>query len=128
MMLNDTYDDLIKSYEISFEGISEILNVLGNKKRLKILIFLLNRSQSYSSIVNELQLKKTAVSNHLSHLLNVNLIQRGDYGIYEITEDGIGFLKLIESAYQTSPSRQIERFQKIETRQISESFLNRFSA
>lgn len=126
-MINDSFNDLIKSFEISFEEISKILNVLGNRKRLKILKLLLNGSQSYSSIVNELQLKKTAVSNHLSHLLSVGLIQRGDYGIYEITGDGIEFLKSIESAYQNSPSRQIERFQKIEGRQISKSFLNRFN-
>jgi DNA-binding HxlR family transcriptional regulator len=112
---------------MSFTEITEILKVLGNAKRLKILIYLLNGSQSYNSIVNELQLKKTAISNHLTHLLTVGLIQRGDYGIYEITEDGIEFLKAIERAYQNSPSRQLEKFQKIECRKISQSFLNRFN-
>ena len=126
-MITEKFEDLVISYETSFNEITEILKVLGNGKRLKILIFLLSKPQSYNSIVNELKLKKTAISNHLTHLLNVRLIQRGDYGIYVITEDGIEFLKAIERAYQNSPTRQIERFHKIERRKLSEAFLNRFN-
>ena len=126
MISTNKFEDLIASYETSFTEITEILKALGNAKRLRILVFLLNGPQSYNSIVNELQLKKTAISNHLTHLLNVGLIHRGDYGIYENTEDGIEFLKALERAYQESPSRQIERFERMERRQISSSFLNRF--
>ena len=126
-MINDEFADLIMGYEISFPEISEILKVIGNGKRLKILIFLVNGPQSYSSIVNELQLKKTAISNHLSHLLNVKLIKRGEYGIYEITGDGIEFLKAIEKAYHTSPTRQIRKFESLQRRGVSNLFLNRFN-
>lgn len=126
-MINDEYSDLIASLEVSFGELTEILKVIGNNKRLKIMILLLSRPQSYSTIVDELNLKKTAISNHLAHLIRVGLIERGDYGIYKITGDGEEFLKAIEFAYQNSPSRQLKKFQKIESRKVSESFLNRFN-
>ena len=126
-MINDTYTDLIASFEVSFGELTEILKVIGNDKRLKIMILLLSRPHSYGTIVDELNLKKTAVSNHLTHLIKVGLIERGDYGIYKITGDGEEFLKAIEFAYENSPSRQLEKFQKIERRKVSESFLNRFN-
>jgi predicted transcriptional regulator len=88
---------------------------------------LLQRDTSYGIIVKELSLKKTAVSNHLTQLLNTKLIERGDYGIYKITGDGIEILKGIEKAYKQSPSRKIERFQDLQRRSVSKSFVNRFS-
>ena len=126
-MMANKFDDLIIAYETSFNEITKILKVLGNEKRLKVLVYLLNGSQSYNSIVDEIKLKKTAISNHLTHLLNVGLIQRGDYGIYKITDDGIEFLKAIDYAFQKSPTRQLKTFQELQSRQISNSFLNRFS-
>jgi len=126
-MINDNFSDLIASLEISFGELTEIIKALGNESRLKIMILLLSQPQSYSNIVNEINLKKTAISNHLTRLIRVGLIERGDYGIYEITGDGIEFLKAIESSYQNSPSRQLKNFQKIERRKVSESFLNRFN-
>jgi DNA-binding transcriptional ArsR family regulator len=126
-MIDDRYNDLIASLKISFGDLTEILKVLGNEKRLKIMILLLSRPQSYSTIVEEINLKKTAVSNHLTHLIKVGLIERGEYGIYKITGDGEEFLKAIEFAYQNSPSRQLQKFSKIERRKVSESFLNRFN-
>ena len=70
--------------------------------------------------------KKTAVSNHLTQLLETNLIEK-DYGIYRISGDGIEFMKAVDSAFQKSPTRQMKKFQDLQSRNISNSFLNRFS-
>ena len=105
----------------------DILKSLGNENRLKILLTLLQKEKSYGSIVKELNLKKTAVSNHLTQLLTTKMIERGDYGIYKITGDGIEILKGIEKAYEQSPSRKRERFQALQRRSVSKSFVNRFS-
>ena len=56
---------------------------------MKILIKLLERAQSYGSIVEYLNLKKTAVSNHLSQLIEAKLIEKSDYGIYNIDATSI---------------------------------------
>ncbi len=128
MISENIYDNLIESLKENFSEIARILKSLGNEKRLEILIYLLRGVQSYGSIVQEANLKKTAVSNHLSQLINANLIKRGKYGIYELSGDGIEFIKAIEKAYQQSPTRQIERFEALQRRSISTSFLNRFSS
>lgn len=121
------YYDLIESIEESFKEIVTIAKSLGNEKRLKILIFLLERAHSFGALMKKIKLKKTALSNHLSHLLNVNLIEKVDFGVYSITGDGIEFMEAIERAYHQSPSREKNRFRALQTRAISNSFLNRFS-
>lgn len=127
MISENLYEDLIKSINDSFDSIIEILKCLGNENRIKILITLLGGPQSYGTIVDSLSLKKTAVSNHLSQLLDTNLIEKIDYGVYNITGDGLEFIKAIEKAYHTSPSRQKQRFEALQRRSMSKSFLNRFN-
>ena len=104
-----------------------ILKSLGNQGRFQILLYLLSGEKSFGNIVNEINKEKTAIANHLTHLIRVRLIERGNYGIYKISGDGIEFMKAIDSAFQKSPTRQIRRFQELQSRQISNSFLNRFS-
>ena len=127
MITQNFNEPLIESISISFSEIVNILKALGNEKRVQILVLLLKGPQSYSTIVEELDLKKTAISNHLTKLRNVNLIKREGNGVYEITGDGLQFVRAIENAYQKSPTRQAEKFDKIERRGISNSFLERFS-
>ena len=126
MITENFHEHLIKSITLSFSEIIDILKALGNEKRIQILILLLNGAQPYSIIVQELNLKKTAVSNHLSQLMKVNLIKREGNGVYEITGDGLQFVRAIENAYQRSPTRQAERFDSLQRRRISDSFLERF--
>jgi len=121
------YNDLIESIEESFKEIVMIAKSLGNEKRLKILIFLLKRTHSFGALMTKIKLKKTALSNHLLHLINANLIEKVDFGVYGITEDGIEYMEAIERAYYQSPSREKKRFKTLQTRAISNSFLNRFS-
>ena len=126
MISENIYYDLIESLKKSFLDMSLILKALGNEKRLKILILLLDGPQSYGTIVEKMELKKTAVSNHLTHLIETNLIERGDYGIYKISGDAIEFLKAIEGAYYKSPTRQIKKFESLQRRSVSTLFLKRF--
>jgi DNA-binding transcriptional ArsR family regulator len=127
MITETIFDDLIVSLNESFQEITVILKCLGNEKRMKIILKLLKGAHSYGSIVEELNLKKTAVSNHLSQLLKTNLIRKDDYGVYSISGDGIEFIKAIIKAYQISPTRQIKRFEDLQRRSVTSSFLNRFS-
>ena len=102
------------------------LSGLKNDKRLKILIYLLRGSLSYGNIVKNIDLKKTAVSNHLSQLLETKLIERDDYGIYKITGDGLEFLKAINRAFYESPTRLTEKFESLQRGKISDSFLRKY--
>ena len=126
MITHYVHEHLIESFNLSFSEIVDILKVLGNEKRIQILILLLEGPQSYNIIVQELDLKKTAVSNHLTQLIGVNLIRREGNGVYEITTDGLEFIRAIERAYQKSPTRQAKKFDSLQRRGISKSFLERF--
>ncbi len=127
MITHNVHEHLIESINISFSEIIDILKALGNEKRIQILVLLLEGPKPYSSIVQELELKKTAVSNHLTQLREVNLIKREGNGVYEITGDGLQFVRAIENAFQKSPTRQLEKFESLQRRGISESFIQRFS-
>ena len=70
--------------------------------------------------------KNTAGSNHLTQLIENNLIEK-DYGIYRISGDGIEFMKAIDQTFQKSPTRQLKKFQDLQSRKISNSFINRFN-
>ena len=106
MNSENQYDDLIDCIEESFKEIVTIAKSLGNEKRLKILIFLLKRTHSFCALMTKIKLKKTALSNHLSHLINAKLIEKVGFGVYGITGDGIEFMEAIEMAYHQSPSRE----------------------
>jgi predicted transcriptional regulator len=104
-----------------------ILKSLGNEFRFQILLQLLTGAKSFGTIVKNINREKTAISNHLTQLIEAKLVEKGDYGVYKISGDGIEFMKAIDSAFQKSPTRQLKRFQDLQSRNISDSFLNRFS-
>ena len=109
----------------SSSEIVSILKSLGNDYRFQILLLLLTGAKSFGTIVKGINREKTAVANHLNQLLETNLIEK-DYGIYRISGDGIEFMKAINSAFHKSPTRQAREFQELQSRKISNSFLNRF--
>ncbi|MHA1240757.1 MAG: ArsR/SmtB family transcription factor [Promethearchaeota archaeon] len=127
MISENIHDPLIESLNESSMEIVSILKSLGNEYRFKILLQLLTGVKSFGNIVKNVNREKTAISNHLSHLINANLIEKGDYGIYKISGDGIEFMKAIDSAFQQSPTRQLKKFKELQSRKISDSFLNRFN-
>ncbi|MHA1240232.1 MAG: ArsR/SmtB family transcription factor [Promethearchaeota archaeon] len=127
MISKNIHDSLIESLIESSMEIVSILKSLGNEYRFQILLQLLTGAKSFGTIVKNINREKTAISNHLSHLINANLIEKGDYGVYIISEDGIEFMKAIDSAFQQSPTRQLRKFKELQSRNISSSFLNRFS-
>ena len=127
MISENIHDPLIESLNEASMEIVPILKSLGNEYRFQILLQLLKGTKSFGNIVKNTNREKTAISNHLSHLINTNLIKKGDYGIYRISGDGIEFMKAIDSAFQQSPTRQQKKFNELQSRKISNSFLNRFS-
>jgi DNA-binding HxlR family transcriptional regulator len=64
--------ELIESVGQSFTDILNTVKAIGNEKRLQILITLLSGPKSFDALKKATQLKKTALSNHLSILMNRN--------------------------------------------------------
>ena len=88
-----------KTLKISIEQVSlellPILKALGNPKRFSILIALLDGPCSFQKLLSHTHLQKTAIANHLNQLVQVNLIQKPDYGFYDLTIDGVEYLRSI---------------------------------
>ncbi len=119
-------EDLSSSIEDFFNEICSILKALGNQKRFKILLSLLQGLQAFGTLLRETELRRTALSNHLTQLIDANLIEKVDYGVYKISGDGLEFLKALKKAYYESPTRLLTQFEKIQSRKISDPFLHRF--
>lgn len=126
MMNINPNEDLSSSIEDSFNEICSILKALGNQKRFKILLSLLQGLQAFGTLLRETELRRTALSNHLTQLIDANLIEKVDYGVYKISGDGLEFLKALKKAYYESPTRLLTQFEKIQSRKISDPFLHRF--
>ena len=121
-------EDLKVSIEHSFYEIASILKTIGNQKRFKILLSLLEGVQSFGYLLNETNLQRTALSNHITKLVNMKLIEKVNFGIYKITGDGLEFMKALDKAYYESPTRTMEQFENLQSGKISESFLYRFKS
>ncbi|MFX0076315.1 MAG: hypothetical protein ACFE96_12795 [Candidatus Hermodarchaeota archaeon] len=95
--------------------------------RFQILLQLLTGAKSFGTIVKNIDREKMATPNLLYHLIEANLVEKGNFGVYRISGDGTEFMKAIDYVYQKSPTRQLKKFQELQGRKISNSFLNRFS-
>ncbi|MFX1283002.1 MAG: ArsR/SmtB family transcription factor [Promethearchaeota archaeon] len=94
----------------SLTEIAEITKAISHEKRLKILILVMDEAQDFSSLLAKTELQKTALSNHLSKMLQFNLIKRVERGKYLITTDGLKLLTLITSFYhEASVKQELER-------------------
>lgn len=71
MGLTMQYENVIKAHE---EG-AEILNALGNDKRLLIMCLLLNDEISVGDIALQVDLSQSALSQHLAKLRALGLVQ-----------------------------------------------------
>jgi len=118
--------DLSKEFLLnSTEEIVTILKAIGNPNRFKILIYLLNGPSSFQMLLDETNLKKSALSNHLSRLINTRLIEKIQHGTYFLTEDGEKYLKTIGNAYKTSQMLGMQITESKKRKNLSMSFLER---
>lgn len=118
-----TLMELIESLGSSFDDILDIVKAIGNEKRLQILTTLLTGPKSFDTLKKETSLKKTALSNHLSILLQQELIKKPEHGKYQPTDDGKLFIQTIESAYTKSDRWKRRQIEKMQMGQFSNPFI-----
>ena len=118
-----------KTLKISIEQISQdlfpILKALGNTKRFSILIALLDGPTSFQKLLSITHLQKTAMANHLNQLVQVNLIQKPDYGFYDLTIDGLAYLRTIYRTWTQSMTVQQKKLQSVQSRPMSSGFIKK---
>ena len=118
--------ELILSYDLHFEGFLAIIEALAHEKRLLILLSLLAGDKSFRELKEGTGLKKTALANHLTRLLSVQLISKPAYNTYHIQPDGEHYLQILEDAYQQSELRVKREQEKREVREFSSEFSKLF--
>ena len=123
MVGDKTLMELIESLGNSFSDILDIVKAIGNEKRLQILTTLLTGPKSFDTLKKETSLKKTALSNHLSILLQQELIKKPEHGKYQPTDDGKLFIQAIESAYTKSDRWKKRQIEKMQMGQFSNPFI-----
>ena len=73
---------LKKFLEKSSDDIIELLRILDHPKRFEILIFLLEgHVSSFSDLLKEFELQKSALANHLSILVDKGLVIKKEKGM-----------------------------------------------
>ena len=125
-MLSKSVTDLIISYQENIQEIKSLLGALAHEKRLQILLSLLTGDKSFSELKEGVNLEKTAMANHLSQMISVQLISKPAYNTYSLHSDGERFLRVIEEFLQHSDLKIRRDKEKLETRQFSNQFAGQF--
>lgn len=98
------------------DEISELFKTLQHPKRLEILTFMLKEEKEFGTLMEQTGLPKSALGNHLTGLLEKNLIEKLDRGIYRITLDGREFLSNISIYYLNAKIREQDRLERQQKR------------
>ncbi|MHA1927891.1 MAG: ArsR/SmtB family transcription factor [Candidatus Thorarchaeota archaeon] len=96
----------------SKKEIASILKAISHEHRIEMLVILYKGPIEFSELQKELGISKTALSNHITQLLDNRLIKRLGRGSYQISIDGLNFLTSIVSNYRDSQVFLIEERSK----------------
>ena len=75
----DKKNDLDLSQEFLINSSDEILSILktiAHVNRFRILVLLLNGPLTFRTLLEEMNIKKSALANHLTELKNSNLVNK----------------------------------------------------
>ncbi|MFW9883540.1 MAG: GyrI-like domain-containing protein [Candidatus Thorarchaeota archaeon] len=96
---------------------------MASKVRLAILVALNKVPREFSELMEISGLSKTALAHHLNRLVENGLIIHASRGFYEISSDGVDFLRSISAAYASSrrrhdheSARRVDYIQRVHTK------------
>ena len=124
----DKKSDLDPSQEflISFSNdIVSILKTIAHINRFRILVLLLNGPSTFQMLLEQMDIKKSALANHLAELKDSNLVEKTHHGTYEISENGKNYIKSIEKTYRENKVIEKNVREAKQREQLSKSFLER---
>jgi len=97
----------------SIDEVSDLLRTVGSPNRLRILSFLVQKSRTFSFLLNHLHIKRTTLVHHIDVLIDTNFIEREERGKYMITDDGNKFLRVVTDTYQNLLMKKENKFQEL---------------
>lgn len=93
--------------------VSELVKAAAHANRLQVMVLLADGPKELSYIQDATGLSKTALSNHLSRMLAMGLVERLERGSYRLTDDGAGLLGAIAGFYSGSKARETDRAERV---------------
>lgn len=125
-MLNDKLpEDLQEKLTKSFKDLNIILKALSTSQRQKILISLLDSPKTFQELKDQVNLGRTALSNHLAILKDASLIGKIHQGFYRITQKGQDFLQAICLAYEHSLTEEVKQKEAEQKKFLMDTFIQR---
>jgi predicted transcriptional regulator len=124
----DKKSDLDPSQEFlisSSDDIVSILKTIAHINRFRILVLLLSGPSTFQMLLEQMDIKKSALANHLAELKDSNLVEKAHHGTYEISENGKNYVKSIEKAYRENKVIEKKVWEAKQREQLSKSFLER---
>ncbi|MBI5680438.1 MAG: winged helix-turn-helix transcriptional regulator [Methanobacterium sp.] len=109
----------------SSDEIVSILKTITHISRFKILVLLLNGPLSFQTMLEEMDIKKSALANHLTELKNSNLVDKIQHGTYKITENGKNYIESIEKTYKENKANEKRVWESKQREHLTRSFLER---
>jgi DNA-binding HxlR family transcriptional regulator len=105
--LSKTDDDSLQNILMeSPSRIAELLKLAAHPARIRIMALLLRGEHEFAGMMQLTKISKTALANHLSLLVEKELIEKTGRGEYRLTVDGHELLKAAAVMYQSSVQRQ----------------------
>lgn len=102
-------EQLLKILSASPKEVAELLRSAAHPARIQILTLLLQGEHDFSKLMEQTELSKTALANHLNQLKKKRLIQKVARGEYSLTVDGKELLNAAATMYKDSARREEER-------------------
>ena len=96
--------------------ISELLKSAAHPARIHVLALLMQGDDRFSALMLHTKLSKTALANHLNHLVQMGLAQRISRGKYSLTVDGKELLKAVSAVYENSMRREENQREALRSR------------
>ena len=81
---------------------------------------------SLNKLLKSLNFKKTALSNHLIQLIKSELVEKRNYGVYQITQDGKKYLRNLYQTWHSTLKARQKKLAQLESRQNSTAFMNAY--
>jgi DNA-binding transcriptional ArsR family regulator len=93
--------------------VSELVKAAAHASRLQVMVLLADGPKELAYIQGATGLSKTALSNHVSRMLGMGLVERLERGSYGLTEDGGELLGAIAGFYSGSKAREEHRAERV---------------
>lgn len=98
-------EDLRATVNEAKDDIARTLRATAHPKRLEILTLLSDNPKSFGDLLQATMISRTALANHLTHLIGRALVVRMERGAYQISMDGRELLQAIVESYVDSQIR-----------------------